>query len=506
MKKLILIILDGYGIAPDGPFNAVTRARTPFLDKLWAENSFSTLKTSGIDVGLPTGQMGNSEVGHLNIGAGRIVYQDITRIDLSIENQSFQQNEVLLDQIRRAQKNKKTLHILGLVSDGGVHSSIQHLRAILETCKANDLKRVSIHAFTDGRDTPPRSGIGYMELVEKWISKIGVGQISTVCGRYYAMDRDKRWDRIEKAYNAICHGIGVHASTAREALMNSYSNGTTDEFILPTVLCQDEQSQLLPGDACLFFNFRADRARQLTLALTDPDFTGFAATVKVKDYVTFTQYHEDFRFPVLFAPQKLMNILGKVLSDSGILQLRAAETEKYPHVTFFFNGGEDTPFSGEDRLLVPSPKVATYDLKPEMSAVELTDRLCEEIARDKYPFICANFANCDMVGHTGVLAAAIKAVESVDDSMAKVSEVAVANGYALLVTADHGNAEQMWDPKTNGPHTAHTTNLVPVALVNSDRAYRLREGGRLADLAPTILEYLGLDAPSDMTGKSLLCS
>ncbi|MBL0060406.1 MAG: 2,3-bisphosphoglycerate-independent phosphoglycerate mutase [bacterium] len=505
MRRIILAILDGYGLAPDSPYNAVTQADTPFLDKLWKDCPSATLITCGEDVGLPIGQMGNSEVGHLNIGAGRVVYQDITRIDVSIRNGEFYKNPVLLNLIHDVKSRGVALHLLGLVSDGGVHSSLNHLNAILETCRRQEFHDVTIHVFTDGRDTPPHSGKGHIAQLESWIAQLGVGQIATVSGRYYAMDRDKRWDRLHKAYDALCLGEGVDAPSAIAAVEASYDSGVTDEFILPSVIRRNSTSVIRPQDGVLFFNFRSDRARQLTAALTNDSFTEFPCPTKVKSYVTMTQYHEACTFPVLYPPQRMTNILGKVLSNDNLKQLRIAETEKYPHVTFFFNGGEDTPFNGEERIMVQSPKVATYDLQPEMSAAEVTHKLCDSIHSKKFDFICVNFANCDMVGHTGVMQAAVKAVETVDKSVKAMCEAASECDYALLITADHGNAEQMWDPVTNGPHTAHTTNLVPLALYNADAEMKLADGGRLADLSPTILDYMGLPKPVEMTGRSLLC-
>lgn len=506
MRRIILAILDGYGIAPAGKYNAITSANTPFLDRMWNENPNAALITSGEDVGLPPGQMGNSEVGHLNIGAGRVVYQDITRIDRSVRLGEFYENSVMLELISDLKRANRTLHLLGLVSDGGVHSSIQHIRAILETCKRQQFSRVVIHAFTDGRDTPPHSGFEHVNTLESWTKELGVGIIATVVGRYYAMDRDKRWERLEKAYRALCLGEGVVASSPTAAIQASYDAGVTDEFILPAVMHPEKpELRVQAEDGILFFNFRSDRARQLTQALTNPAFLEFDCKVKVKRYVTMTQYHEAYTFPVLFPPQQMTKILGEVVSGHGMRQLRIAETEKYPHVTFFFNGGDDTPFKGEERILVQSPKVATYDLQPEMSEPEVTRKLCDAIRAMQFEFICVNFANCDMVGHTGVLDAAIKAVEAANHGASEMCAAAQEAGYAVLITADHGNAEQMWDDKTNGPHTAHTTNPVPVALVNADPTLALSAGGRLADLAPTILEYLEIPQPTEMTGRSLLC-
>lgn len=505
MRKIILAILDGYGLAPDGPYNAVTRADSPFLDSMWKQSPSTTLITSGEDVGLPAGQMGNSEVGHLNIGAGRVVYQDITRIDVSIRSGEFFANPVLLRQISDVKLRNAALHLIGLVSDGGVHSSLNHLRALIETCRQQNFSNVFVHVFTDGRDTPPQSGIDHIRTLEKWMHEIGVGKIATVSGRYFAMDRDKRWERLKKAYDALCIGDGVVAESATAAIEASYASNVTDEFVLPTVIGDATSGRIRKQDGVLFFNFRADRARQLTSALTSPQFVEFPCPVKVDLYVTMTQYHEAYAFPVLFPPQRMTNLLGKVLADNDLCQLRIAETEKYPHVTFFFNGGEDTPFKNEERILVQSPKVATYDLQPEMSAPEVTRNLCQAIHSGKFNFICVNFANCDMVGHTGVMKAAVAAVETVNASVREMCSAAKENGYAILITADHGNAEQMWDEKSNGPHTAHTTNPVPLALLYADSKVKLSDGGRLADLAPTILDYLGISKPAEMTGRSLLC-
>lgn len=504
-SKVILAIMDGYGLAPPSPTNAVTSANSPTLDHIFATFPTATLKTSGRDVGLPDGQMGNSEVGHLNIGAGRIVYQDITRIDRMIETGAFEQSTALHNLLQTLRDTNGRLHLLGLVSSGGVHSSLAHLRATLALCRKLNFQDVCIHAFTDGRDTPPHSGLNFVQELEAWNNVHGAGAIATVCGRYYAMDRDKRWDRVELAYKALCFGVGERSESAVAAIEKSYANSVTDEFILPTVLAKYAGQPLIrPQDGIFYFNFRADRTRQLTDALTQLDFTAFDAPVKVKHYVTMTRFREDYDFPIVSPPQSLSRILGHEVSQAGLKQFRIAETEKYPHVTFFFNGGEETPLPGEERRLIPSPKVATYDLQPEMSAPEVTELLCNAIASEQYAFIVVNFANCDMVGHTGVLQAAIKAVETVDKSVARMTQSAAKHGYAILLTADHGNAEQMWDPATNGPHTAHTTNLVPIALIGAGPNAKLRDGGRLADLAPTILELLGLPEPPDMTGESLL--
>lgn len=502
--KTILAIMDGYGLRQDGDHNATKLARTPHLDAIFRSFPLAPIRTSGRDVGLPAGQMGNSEVGHLNIGAGRIVYQDITRIDRVIEEGDFFQSPALLTLLDDLRAGGRYLHLLGLVSTGGVHSSLDHLRATLELCRRQNFHRVVLHAFTDGRDTSPMSGLGYLRQVEQWMREIGVGRIQTVSGRYYAMDRDKRWARLEKAYRAICDGEGNSAPTAADAVQASYDAGVTDEFIVPSVITGGDPVRLTSEDGVFFFNFRADRARQLTDALTDPAFAHFTAPVKVRRYVTMTRYREEYEFPVVSPPQKLTNILGQLVSEAGLKQLRIAETEKYAHVTFFFNGGEETPFPGEFRILIPSPKVATYDLQPEMSAPGVTQHLVEAIHSGQYDLIVVNYANCDMVGHTGVLVAAVQAVEAVDEAIGRVWEAARERGYAMLLTADHGNAEELWDPSTNGPHTAHTTNPAPVVLLSSLPDVRLRNDGRLADLAPTVLQLIGLPQPPEMTGQSLL--
>jgi len=504
-QRVILTVIDGYGLAPPGKHNAVTEADTPFLDKMWKTNPMVTLKTSGLEVGLPLGQMGNSEVGHMNIGAGRIVFQDLTRIDQAIESGEFFELEALNDLIADLKKRKRRLHLLGLVSTGGVHAAMNHLRAIFILCRRLDFHDVVLHAFTDGRDTSPRSALSYLQSVQAWMTELEVGRIATVTGRYWAMDRDNRWQRVEKAYKAICAGIGLAFRNVREAVEDSYEREITDEFIEPSIIGRsDETSRLASDDGVLFINFRADRTRQITDSLTDPNFNGFEAPVKVTRYVTMTSYREDYTFPILFPPAKHENILGGIVSEAGLRQLRIAETEKYPHVTFFFNGGVDTPFPGEDRILVPSPKVATYNLMPEMSAYEVTEKLCETIRTKTYDLIVINFANCDMVGHSGILEAAIQAVETVDKCVEKMCAAADENKYTILITADHGNAEQMWDDATNGPHTTHTTNEVPLALIGDHFQRTLRKGGRLADLAPTVLEIMDLRKPTEMTGDSLL--
>ena len=497
--------MDGYGLRKPDQANAVTLAHTPNLDTIFKTYPWATLKTSGLDVGLPDGQMGNSEVGHMNIGAGRIVYQDITRIDKEIETGDFFRNPALLDLIRDLKQRGRRLHLFGLISNGGVHSSLNHLRATLELCRREQFSDVVLHAFTDGRDTPPRAGAEFVRNVAQWMEELGVGRIATVSGRYYAMDRDKRWDRIEQAYRTICVAEGAHFDSAVAGIEASYAANVTDEFIVPFVVNHpDGPTPLTSEDGVFFVNFRADRTRQLTDALTDSRFTGFDAPVKVARYVTMTKYREDYEFPIVSFSQSLSNILGEVIAKAGLKQYRIAETEKYAHVTYFFNGREETPFPGEDRVLVPSPKVATYDLQPEMSAPLVTERLCEAIESEQYSFILVNFANCDMVGHSGILEAAVKAVEAVDSAIGQLKKSAQAHNYAVLLTSDHGNAEEMWDESTHGPHTAHTTNLVPIILMSEPVTGKVRDGGRLADLAPTVLDLLNLPKPAEMTGESLL--
>jgi 2,3-bisphosphoglycerate-independent phosphoglycerate mutase len=509
-KPLLLMILDGWGINPDLSHNAVALAKTPNLKRLLAEYPHVEIRCSGMAVGLPEGQMGNSEVGHLNIGAGRVVYQELTRVTKSIDDGDFFSNPTLLDCIRKTKASGGRLHLSGLLSDGGVHSHNSHLYALLELARREGMGDVFVHCLLDGRDTPPQSGIDYLAQLEEEIGRTGCGKIATVMGRYYAMDRDNRWERVEKAYDAmICGRAEQQAATAREAIESSYAAGVNDEFVLPTVM-MDQGSPVATvrdGDGFIFFNFRSDRAREITRAIALDGFDGFERDCrpKLSGYVCLTEYDATFGLPIAFASTELTNILGNVLSDAGLKQLRIAETEKYAHVTFFFNGGVETPFPGEDRSLIPSPKdVATYDQKPEMSAFQVTDKLLGLLDQDLYDVIILNFANCDMVGHTGVEAAAIKAVEAVDAcagrAVARVQEL----GGAVLITADHGNAEQMQD-ENGEPFTAHTTNPVWLVLVDDSRkAAKLREGGRLADIAPTMLKMLGLAQPKEMTGESLL--
>jgi len=510
LKQLVaLIILDGWGYSEEKRGNAIYLAKTPNFDHLWDTFPHTTLAAAGEAVGLPEGQMGNSEVGHLNIGAGRVVYQDITRISRAIRSGEFYRNPVLVEAMEKAQKNGSALHLFGLVSDGGVHSHLTHLYALLEMAKRFGLKRVYIHAFLDGRDVPPTSAVQYLREVEERCCQLGTGEIATVSGRYYAMDRDKRWDRVQKAYEAIVYGKGERALSAVDAVEKSYENGVTDEFVVPTVIVDEygnPRGRVAPGDVIIFYNFRADRARQLTRAFTDEDFSGFERNGHPKvHFVCMTEYDATIPAPVAFPPEELRNTLGEVLSRNGIKQLRIAETEKYAHVTFFFNGGVEKPFPGEERILVPSPKVATYDLKPEMSAYEVTETVLKEIAKEKHHCIILNYANPDMVGHTGVLEAAVKAIEAVDECLGKVVAAVLEKGGTALVTADHGNAEQMLEEGGDQPHTAHTTNRVPFILVGERyRNCKLRGDGALEDIAPTILELLGIPKPEEMTGSSLI--
>ena len=504
-KPLILMILDGWGINPNPAHNAVALAKTPNLTKYLSEYPHAEIHTSGMAVGLPDGQMGNSEVGHLNLGAGRVVYQELTRVTKSILDGDFFTNPVLLDCIAKVKASGGRLHLSGLISDGGVHSHNTHLYALLELARREGLTEVFVHCLLDGRDTPPQSGADYLAQLETEIARIGVGKIATVMGRYYAMDRDNRWDRVEKAYNAIVCGIGEPRCSAKEAIEQSYATGVHDEFVLPAVTA--ENGTLNDGDGFILFNFRSDRAREITRALALDDFDGFerCSRPQLAGYVCLTEYDATFGLPIAFCSTGLTNILGGVLADAGLKQLRIAETEKYAHVTFFFNGGVETPFTGEERALIPSPKeVATYDLKPEMSAGQVTDKLLKLLDQDLYDVIILNFANCDMVGHTGIEAAAIKAVEVVDACAARIVAKVREMGGAVLITADHGNAEQMCD-ENGEPFTAHTINPVWLVLVDDSRkGVTLREGGRLADVAPTMLKMLGLAQPKEMTGESLL--
>ncbi|MDP1809300.1 MAG: 2,3-bisphosphoglycerate-independent phosphoglycerate mutase [Actinomycetota bacterium] len=501
-----LIILDGFGVAPVGRTNAVTVADKPNYDAYTAMYPHTTLNAAGTDVGLPAGQMGNSEVGHLNIGAGRIVYQDLTRIDKAIEDGSFGANPVLIEAVDKAKAGGAALHLLGLLSDGGVHSHNTHLYALLKLAKDRGLEKVFVHCFLDGRDTPPRSALKYVKDLEDELAVIGAGKIATVSGRYFAMDRDNRWERTLAAYQALVNGEGARAESATAAVEQSYEDGANDEFMQPTVI-DGVDGRIEAGDSVIFFNFRADRARQLTAALTQPGFDGFErgpAPPKVF-FVCLALYDIDYKLPAAFGPEPLDNILAEVISARGLKQLHIAETEKYAHVTFFFNGGIEQPYPGEDRILVPSPKVATYDLKPEMSAPEVADKVVAAVDSGSYDFIVVNFANCDMVGHTGILTAAVRAIEAVDRAIGRVVEAVRRRGGAVIITADHGNSEQM--AETDGkPRTAHTVNRVPMIYISDDRDAALKSGGRLADIAPTILTVMGIPVPPEMTGTSLLDS
>jgi 2,3-bisphosphoglycerate-independent phosphoglycerate mutase len=508
-KPLLLMILDGWGINRNPDHNAVALAKTPNLAALMAEYPKSEIRTSGMAVGLPDGQMGNSEVGHLNIGAGRVVYQDLTRITKSILDGDFFSNPILLECIRKTKANGGALHLSGLLSDGGVHSHNTHLYALLQLAKNEGIAHVFIHCIMDGRDTPPQSGAGYLQELENEIIRIGAGEIATVTGRFYTMDRDNRWERVEKGYNAMACGEGSLFASAGEAIASSYADGVNDEFMLPAIMVKNGQpvGTLKDGDGFIFINFRSDRAREITRAVALETFEGFERKChpELADYVCMTEYDATFGLPIAYAQESLTNILGGVLAAAGKKQLRIAETEKYAHVTFFFNGGVEEPFPGEERSLIPSPKeVATYDQKPEMSAYLVTDELLKRIAGNDYDVIVLNLANCDMVGHTGMLDAAIKAVEAVDQCVGRIIEAVRAQGGAALITADHGNAEQMID-ENGGPHTAHTTNNVWLVLVDDSRkGLTLRQGGALADIAPTMLKMLGLAQPKEMSGTSLL--
>jgi 2,3-bisphosphoglycerate-independent phosphoglycerate mutase len=507
-QPLLLMILDGWGISPEREHNAIAQARTPNMTRLCADYPCTDIGTSGMSVGLPEGQMGNSEVGHLNIGAGRVVYQDLTRISEAIADGDFFANPVLLDCIARTKAAGGRLHLAGLLSDGGVHSHNTHLYALLELARRAGLREVFIHCLLDGRDTPPKSGADYLAQLEAEIGRISVGRIATVTGRYYAMDRDNRWERVEKAYAAMVYGEGERFASAAQAIEKSYHEGVNDEFVVPSVIADGGEpvGQLRDGDGFIFFNFRSDRAREITRTFTDPSFTGFARKTwpKLASYVCMTTYDETFHLPVAFASAALTNILGEVVSKAGLTQLRIAETEKYAHVTFFFNGGSEVPFPNEERVLIPSPKdVPTYDLKPEMSANPVTDELLRRLDEDRYDLIVLNLANADMVGHTGIMAAAVRAIETVDACVGRLVEKVRAKGGRLIITADHGNAETMVD-ENGGPHTAHTTDRSPVILVDDARKEARLRPGILADIAPTILEILGLPKPPEMTGTSLI--
>ena len=507
MKPVVLVIMDGFGNNPEHSGNAIYAAKTPNLDKIFAENPLTYIGASGMDVGLPDGQMGNSEVGHTNMGAGRVVYQELTRITKAIKDGDFYENAEFLAAVKNCKEKDSALHLMGLLSDGGVHSHYDHLIGLLNLAKQNGLTKVYVHALLDGRDVPPASAADYVKKLNGDMQKIGVGKIATVMGRYYGMDRDNRWDRVGKAYAALVRGEGIQTDDPEAAIRKSYTvkdeegKFLTDEFVLPTVVSGTARVQ--SGDSMIFFNFRPDRAREITRAFCDDEFSGFDRGQKLDlCYVCMTQYDATIKnVSVAFKPQELKNTLGEVLAQNGLTQLRIAETEKYAHVTFFFNGGREVEFAGEDRILVKSPKVATYDLQPEMSAPQVCEKVVEAIKSDKYNVIILNFANCDMVGHTGVFDAAVKAVETVDACVGQVVAATKEMGGAVLITADHGNADKMVD--TDGsPFTAHTTNPVPFCVVNYDCA--LNEGGKLCDISPTILKLLNIPQPAEMDGKSII--
>ena len=507
-KPTVLMILDGYGLNDKCEHNAVCEAKTPIMDQLMSQCPYVKGQASGLAVGLPDGQMGNSEVGHLNMGAGRVVYQELTRITKAIQDGDFFENEELVKAVENAKANNSALHLFGLLSDGGVHSHITHVFGLLELAKRKGLEKVYVHCFLDGRDTPPASGKSYVEQLQAKMDEIGVGEIGVISGRYYAMDRDNRWDRVELAYNALTTGEGVKGTDAPAAVQASYDNDKTDEFVLPTVIEKDGQPTgvISDKDSVVFFNFRPDRAREITRAFCDDDFQGFERKARPQvTFVCFTDYDDTIQNKqVAFHKVQLHNTFGEYLAAHNMTQARIAETEKYAHVTFFFNGGVEEPNKGEDRILVKSPKVATYDLQPEMSAYEVCDKLVGAIKSENYDVIVINFANPDMVGHTGVQEAAIKAVEAVDECVGKAVEALKEVNGQMFICADHGNAEYMIDEETKEPFTAHTTNPVPFILVNADPAYKLKEDGCLADIAPTLLQIMGLEQPKEMTGKSLL--
>lgn len=507
-KPTVLMILDGYGLNDKTAGNAVAEASTPVMDKLMAECPFVKGNASGLSVGLPDGQMGNSEVGHLNMGAGRIVYQDLTKITKSIQDGDFFENKALLAACKNAKDNDSALHMFGLVSDGGVHSHNEHIYGLLELAKMQGIEKVYVHCFLDGRDTPPSSGKEYVEQLEAKMKEIGVGEVASVMGRYYAMDRDNRWDRVEKAYKALAKGEGETAESGPAGIQASYDAGATDEFVLPTVVVKNglPVAAIKDDDSVIFFNFRPDRAREITRTFCDDHFEGFDRGPRVKTtFVCFTNYDVTIGNKlVAFEKEEITNTFGEFLAKNHKIQARIAETEKYAHVTFFFNGGVEEPNEGEDRILVKSPKVATYDLKPEMSAFEVCDKLVEAVKSDKYDVIIINFANPDMVGHTGVETAAIAAIEAVDECVGRTVEAVKEVNGQMFICADHGNAEQLIDDETGEPFTAHTTNPVPFLLVNADPAYKLREGGCLADIAPTLIDLMEMEQPEEMTGKSLL--
>jgi 2,3-bisphosphoglycerate-independent phosphoglycerate mutase len=505
-KKVILVIMDGWGLGKQKSSDAIQHARVPFVSSLYKLYPNTTLVTCGEAVGLPEGQMGNSEVGHLNLGAGRVVYQELQRINVAIREGLFARNEILLEAIHEARANGRPMHLLGLVSDGGVHSHINHLKAITDACKQEGLKEVYIHAFTDGRDTDPKSGLGFIRELQEHLNRTGAAKIATVSGRYYSMDRDKRWERVKLAYDALVNGVGGKSTDALAAVESSYAAGLTDEFIRPTVILAEDQQPLATikeGDSVLCFNFRTDRCREITQVLTQTDIPEQGMKKLALHYTTMTQYDQSFKgIRVIFENDDLKNTLGEIVAGQGLKQIRIAETEKYPHVSFFFSGGREVPFEGEKRIMVPSPKVATYDLKPEMSANELTDAIIPEIESREPDFICLNFANTDMVGHTGVWEAVIRAAETVDKNVERVVKAALDNGYTVFLTADHGNADFMIN-EDGSPNTAHSLNLVPFFIIDKEWKGTVQPG-KLGDLAPTILTMMGVEIPKEMTGDVLV--
>ena len=507
-KPVVLCIMDGFGFNPSDYGNAITAAKTPRLDEIFKNNPMTYIGASGMDVGLPDGQMGNSEVGHTNIGAGRVVYQELTRITKSIMDGDFFGNDVFMAAIENCKKNSSALHLIGLLSDGGVHSHNTHLYALVELAKKNGLDKVFVHALLDGRDVPPSSGVDFVKELEDKLAEIGVGKIATVMGRFYAMDRDNMWDRVGMAYNAMVNREGIVTDSALDAVKKSYETidedgkYLTDEFVMPTVV--NGADAISANDSVIFFNFRPDRAREITRTFVDPDFTGFERKAFFPlYYVCMTQYDAEMpNVNVAYKPQTLTNTMGEYLSKLGKTQLRIAETQKYAHVTFFYNGGEEKVYPGEDRVLIDSPKISTFDLKPEMSAYEVCDAACEQILSGKYDVVILNYANCDMVGHTGIFDAAVKAVEAVDECVGKLVDATMKMDGVILITADHGNADKMYEDD-GSPFTAHTTNPVPLVVVGKECALK-QEGGKLCDLSPTMLDIMGLEIPAEMSGVSLI--
>jgi len=504
-KTVLLTILDGWGIGSKCQYNAIESANDKVFNSLIENYPHTQLFAHGEYVGLPEGQMGNSEVGHLNLGAGRVVYQDLTKINKAVKDGSFFKNEEFLKVVNHAKENNSAVHFMGLVSDGGVHSSLEHIFALIDLAKQNNLEKVYIHAFLDGRDTPPRSAYTYLEQLEEKLKSVNLPRIATISGRYYAMDRDTRWDRVEKAYDCLLLGEGNSAANSAEAIQASYAADIADEFVLPTVT-GDENSRIKDGDSVIFFNYRPDRAREITRAINIADFDGFERKKKLENiyYVCMTRYDDTFGLPIAFPPQSMKGLLADVLEEHQMKQFRTAETEKYAHVTFFFNGGVEKAYDTETRVLVPSPKVATYDLQPEMSAYQVADEVVKALKSQEYQFILVNFANPDMVGHTGIMEAAIKAIETVDNCLGQILDAVKEVGAVMLLTADHGNADCMEDPSTHKPFTAHTTNPVPFIVINHPDKIELKDNGVLADVAPTVLDILGLDKSAEMTGNSLV--